>query len=70
MFVSRGRRSPRFHFIIVGVGVALIVFALIDTTASRLVLVVGGAAIVVGLARGIASLSGANRDSSASDPDR
>jgi Flp pilus assembly protein TadB len=69
MFVSRGRRGPLFHFIIVGVGVALIVFALIDTTASRLVLVVGGVAIVVGLARGIASQS-ARRDRGTSVPDR
>jgi Flp pilus assembly protein TadB len=70
MFVSRGGRSPLFHFIIIGVGVALIVFALIDTTASRLVLVVGGVAIVVGLARGITSLSGARRDGSTSVSDR
>ena len=68
MYVTRGRRSPLFHFIIVGIGVALIVFALIDTTASRLVLVVGAIAIVVGLARGILSLNGARRDNSAGSP--
>jgi Flp pilus assembly protein TadB len=62
------RRSPLVHFIIVGIGVALIVFALVDTTASRLVLVVGGIAIVVGLARGFASRSAAGRDSSSSVP--
>jgi hypothetical protein len=64
MFLASSRRGPLFHFIVVGVGVALIVFALIVTSASRLVLVVGGIAIVVGLARGIASLTGARRDSS------
>jgi len=67
MFVARGRRSPLFHFVIAGIGVALIVFALIDTTASRLVLVVGGIDILVGLYRGITSLSGPRRGSSASD---
>jgi hypothetical protein len=58
-FLSRSRYGP---FITAGVGVALVVFALADTTASRLVLVVGGVAIVGGLARGIARLTGARRD--------
>ena len=66
----RGRHGPYFHFILAGVGVALIIFALADTTASRFVLVIGGIAIVVGLARGIASLTGAGRDSSTGAADR
>lgn len=41
-FLSRSRYGP---FIYAGVGVALIMFALVDTTVSRLVLVVGGLAI-------------------------
>jgi hypothetical protein len=57
-FLSRSRYGP---FIYVGLGVALIIFALVDTTASRLVLVVGGVAIVGGLANGIARLTGARR---------
>lgn len=69
-YLSRGRHGPFFHFICAGVGVALIVFALVVTSASRLVLVIGGIAIVVGLARGIASLTGARRDSSMGAPDR
>jgi hypothetical protein len=50
-FLSRSRYGP---FISVGLGVALVIFALIVTSASRLVLVVGGVAIVAGLANGIA----------------
>jgi len=60
-FLARSRYGP---FIYVGLGVALIIFALVVTSASRLVLVVGGIAIVVGLATGIARLTGADRDSS------
>jgi hypothetical protein len=66
----RGRHGPFFHFILAGVGVALIIFALVVTSASRLVLVIGGIAIVVGLARGIASLTGARRDGSTGAPNR
>jgi hypothetical protein len=54
-FLSRSRYGP---FISAGLGVALIIFALADTTASRFVLVVGGLAIVGGLATGIARLTG------------
>jgi hypothetical protein len=57
-FLSRSRYGP---FIYVGLGVALVIFALLVTSASRLVLVVGGVAIVGGLANGIARLSGARR---------
>jgi hypothetical protein len=48
------RTSRYWPFILVAVGVALIVFALIVTSASRLVFVVGGVAIVSGVVRGIA----------------
>jgi hypothetical protein len=58
-FLSRSRYGP---FIYAGVGVALIIFALIVTSASRLVLVVGGVAIVTGLATGISRLRGARRE--------
>ncbi len=54
-FLSRSRYGP---FISVGLGVALIIFALADTTASRFVLVVGGVAILGGLATWIARLTG------------
>jgi hypothetical protein len=57
-FLARSRYGP---FIGAAVGVALIIFALVDTTASRLVLVVGGVAILAGLANGIARLTGAHR---------
>jgi hypothetical protein len=58
-FLARSRYGP---FIYVGLGVALIVFALIVTSASRFVLVVGGVAIVAGLANGISRLRGARRE--------
>jgi uncharacterized membrane protein HdeD (DUF308 family) len=66
-FLARSRYGP---FISVGVGVALICFALVVTSASRLVLVVGGVAIVAGLARGIVRLRDARRDSSTGAPHR
>jgi hypothetical protein len=58
-FLSRSRYGP---FIYAGVGVALIMFALVDTTVSRLVLVVGGLAIGGGLATRKARLGGAHRE--------
>jgi uncharacterized membrane protein HdeD (DUF308 family) len=58
-FLARSRYGP---FIYVELGVALIIFALVVTSASRLVLVVGGVAIVAGLANGIARLTRARRD--------
>ena len=66
-FLARSRYGP---FIYVGLGVALIIFALVVTSASRLVLVVGGVAIVAGLANGIARLTGGRRDSSRGAPGR
>ena len=57
--LARSRYSP---FIYVGLGVALILFALVVTSASRFVLVVGGVAIVAGLATGIARLTGGGPD--------
>jgi hypothetical protein len=60
-FLARSRYGP---FIYVGLGVALIIFALVVTSASRFVLVVGGVAIVAGLANGIARRTGGGRDSS------
>jgi len=60
-FLSRSRYGS---FIYVGLGVVLIVFALVVTSASRFVLVVGGVAIVAGLANGIARLTGGGRDRS------
>jgi hypothetical protein len=54
-------------FVHAGVGAGLIVFALIVTSASRIVLVIGGLAIVVGLARGIPRLIGARRDKRAGE---
>ena len=65
-FLARSRYGP---FIYVGLGVALVIFALVVTSASRLVLVVGGVAIVVGLANGIARLKGA-RHSTMGTPSR
>jgi hypothetical protein len=59
-FLARSRFGP---FIYVGLGVALIIFALVVTSASRFVLVVGGVAIVAGLANGIARRTGGGRDS-------
>jgi hypothetical protein len=58
-FLSRSRYGP---FIYPGVGVALIMFALVDTTVSRLVLVVGGLAIGGGLATWKARLRGAHQE--------
>jgi uncharacterized membrane protein HdeD (DUF308 family) len=58
-FLGRIRYGP---FIYVGLGVALIIFALVVTSASRLVLVVGGVAIVAGVANGIARLRVARRE--------
>ena len=66
-FLARSRYGP---FIYVGLGVALIIFALVVTSASRLVLVVGGVAIVAGLANGIARLKGGGRDSRWGAPGR
>jgi uncharacterized membrane protein HdeD (DUF308 family) len=47
------RTSRYWPLVLVAIGVALIIFALIVASASRLVLVVGGVAIVSGVARGI-----------------
>ena len=66
-FLARSRYGP---FIYVGLGVALIIFALVVTSASRFVLVVGGVAIVAGLANGIARLTGGGRNSSRGVPGR
>jgi hypothetical protein len=66
-FLARSRYGP---FIYVGLGVALIIFALVVTSASRFVLVVGGVAIVAGLANGIARLTGGGRGSSRGAPGR
>jgi hypothetical protein len=66
-YLARSRYGP---FIYVGLGVALIIFALVVTSASRFVLVVGGVAIVAGLANGIARLMGGRRDSSRGAPGR
>jgi len=66
-FLARSRYGP---FIYVGLGVALIIFALVVTSASRLVLVVGGVAIVAGLVNGIARLKGGGRNSSRGAPGR
>jgi len=66
-FLARSRYGP---FIYVGLGVALIMFALVVTSASRFVLVVGGVAIVAGLANGIARRTGGGRDSRWGAPDR
>jgi uncharacterized membrane protein HdeD (DUF308 family) len=66
-FLARSRYGP---FLYVGLGVALVIFALVVTSASRLVFVVGGVAIVAGLANGIARLTRARRDSSTGAPHR
>jgi hypothetical protein len=66
-FLARSRYGP---FIYVGLGVALIIFALVVTSASRFVLVVGGVAIVAGLANGITRLTGGGRESSSGAPGR
>ncbi len=58
--LSRSRYGP---FIYVGLGVALVIFALVVTSASRLVLVVGGIAILAGLTNGTARLRGARHSS-------
>jgi hypothetical protein len=65
-FLARSRYGP---FIYVGLGVALVIFALVVTSASRLVLVVGGVAILAGLANGVARLRGA-RHSTMGTPSR
>jgi hypothetical protein len=65
--LARSRYGP---FIYVGLGVALVIFALVVTSASRLVLVVGGIAIVGGLANGIVRLTGARSASSTGATDR
>jgi hypothetical protein len=57
--LAHSRYGP---FVCAAVGVAVVIFALADTTASRFVLVVGGVAIVGGLAGGIARLTGARRE--------
>ena len=66
-FLARSRYGP---FIYVGLGVALIIFALVVTSASRFVLVVGAVAIVAGLANGIARRTGGGRDSTRGAPGR
>ena len=66
-FLGRSRYGP---FIYVGLGVALIIFALLDTSASRLVLVVGGVAIVAGLAHGLARRRAARQASITGTPHR
>jgi hypothetical protein len=65
--LARTRYGPVIY---VGLGVALIIFALVVTSASRFVLVVGGVAIVAGLANGIARMTGSGRDSSRGAPRR
>jgi len=64
-FLARSRYGPSIH---VGLGVALIIFAFAVTSALRFVLVVGGVAIVAGLANGIARRTGGGRDSSRGRP--
>ncbi len=66
-FLARSRYGPVIY---VGLGVALVIFALVVTSASRLVLVVGGIAIVAGLANGITRLTGGGPDSSTGAPGR
>jgi len=66
-FLARTRYGP---FIYVGLGVALIIFALVVTSASRFVLVVGGVAIVAGLANGIVRRTGGGQDSNGGAPGR
>jgi len=66
-FLARSRYGPLIY---VGLGVALVIFALVVTSASRLVFVVAGMAIVAGLANGIARHTAARRDSTTSAPDR
>jgi uncharacterized membrane protein HdeD (DUF308 family) len=66
-FLSRSRYGP---FIRVGIGVALVIFALVVTSASRLVLVVGGIAIVSGIATGIARLKRGGPDGGMGAPGR
>jgi hypothetical protein len=63
--LARSRYGP---FIYVGLGVALIIFVLVVTSASRFVLVVGGVAIVAGLGNGTARLTGGGRDSTRGRP--
>lgn len=65
--LSRSRYGPFIH---VGLGVALVIFALAVSSASRIVLVLGGVLIVWGVAIGIARLTGGRRDSSRGAPGR
>ncbi len=65
--LARSRYGPLIY---IAVGVALVIFALIVTSASRLVFVVAGVAIVGGLANGIARLRVARRDNSTGAPRR
>jgi len=57
-FFYRGRYAP---FIRVGLGVALVIFALAVSSASRFVLVLGGLLIVSGIVTGIVRLRGGGR---------
>jgi hypothetical protein len=66
-FLSRSRYGP---FIRVAIGVDLVIFALVFTSASRLVLVVGGIAIASGIVTGIARLKRSGPDSGMGAPDR
>jgi len=66
-FLTNSRYGPVIR---VGIGVALVIFALVVTSASRLVLVVGGVAIGSGIATGIARLKRGGRDSSRGAPGR
>jgi uncharacterized membrane protein HdeD (DUF308 family) len=65
--LSRSRYGPLIR---VGIGVALVIFALVVTSASRLVLVVGAIAIASGIASGIARLKRGIPDSGMGTPDR
>jgi hypothetical protein len=73
-FLSRSRYGPLIR---VGIGVALVIFALVVPSASRLVLVVGALAIGSGIATGIARLKrgipdsgmGAHSNQDAKQPD-
>jgi hypothetical protein len=64
-FLYRGRYAPFVRF---GLGVALVIFALAVSSASRFVLVLGGVLIVTGIATGIVHLRGGGRDSSRGAP--
>jgi uncharacterized membrane protein HdeD (DUF308 family) len=60
-FFYRGRYASLVR---VGVGVALVIFALAVSSASRFVLVLGGVLIVSGIVTGIVSRRGGGRDGS------